>query len=50
MQPFDQGQSFVVERPDVVDLRLAFGGFDRFHYGFHVQRPFLRFIVFATSR
>ena len=36
MQPLHQGQSLMIERPDMVETRLALGGFDRLCDGFHV--------------
>jgi len=46
MQPFDQRQGLEIQRPDVVEARLTFGGLDRLGNGFHVQRP-LRLFVYA---
>jgi hypothetical protein len=36
MQPLHQGQCLMIERPDMIEARLDFGGFDRFRNGFHV--------------
>jgi hypothetical protein len=35
MQPLDERQCIEIERPDMVELRLSFGGLDRFHNGLH---------------
>ena len=34
----------------MIETRLAFGGLDRLHNGFHVQRPFCRFIIVRHFR
>jgi hypothetical protein len=41
MQPFDQGQGFEIQRPNVIETGLTFGRLDRLDNGFHVQRPLL---------
>ena len=35
MKPLNQRQGIEIERPDVIELRLTFGGLDRFGNGLH---------------
>jgi hypothetical protein len=36
MQPLHQGQRLMIERPDMIEPRIDFGGLDRLRNGFHV--------------
>ena len=39
MQPLNERQGIEIERPDMIELRLAIGGLDRFHNGLHMLTP-----------
>ena len=47
MQPLNERQGIEIERPDMVELRLSIGGFDRFDNGLHHDAfPYAIFVTF----
>jgi hypothetical protein len=43
VEPLDQRQGVEIERPDMIELRLTIGGFNRLHNGLHVTPSRTRF-------